>query len=403
MMGLRSLALVAVLGLAAVPLAHAQKKYDPGASDTEIRIGQTMPYSGPASAYGTQGRAQVAYFKMINAQGGINGRKVNWISLDDAYSPPKTVEQTRKLVEEDQVLALVNSIGTPTNSAVHKYVNQKKIPHLLVSSGAAKWNDPKNFPWTTPGYPSYIQEAMVYAKHLLRNHPDAKIGVIYQNDDFGKDYLKGFREGLGANVGKIVKEVTYEISDPTIDSQIIALKSSGANVLFTMTTPKFGAQVIRKVAELGWKPAHYIVSVSASQAQVLAPAGLENAVGLITASTLKEPSDPTWDNDAGMLEYKKFMKEWFNDGDPSNTGNVYGYVVAQFAEHILKSAGDNLTRENLMKQATNIRALSLPLLLPGVTLTVTPEDLSTYNTFRTMRFDGKRWVLFGDPINVGAQ
>jgi len=401
MIGFRSIAFVAALGLSTAGAAHAQKKYDPGASDTEIKLGQTMPYSGPASAYGAQGKSETAYFKMVNARGGINGRKITFISLDDGYSPPKTVEQTRKLIEEDQVLALVNSIGTPTNSAVHKYLNQKKVPQLLVSTGAAKWNDPKNFPWTTPGYPPYEAEARVYAKHMLANHPDAKIGLIYQNDDFGKDYLKGFKEALGPGVSKIVKEVSYEISDPTVDSQIIALKSSGANVLFTMTTPKFGAQVIRRVAELGWKPAHYIVSVSASQSQALEPAGLQNAVGLITASTLKEPSDPTWDNDPGMLEYRKFMKEWFPDGDPNNTGIVLGFVIGQLLEHILKGAGDNLTRENLMKQATDIRELSLPLLLPGVTLTITPQDLNPFHTFRTMRFDGKRWVLFGDPIAVG--
>ncbi|GAA4411166.1 ABC transporter substrate-binding protein [Quisquiliibacterium transsilvanicum] len=401
MMRFRSIAFAAALGLSVAGAAHAQKKYDPGASDTEIKLGQTMPYSGPASAYGAQGKSETAYFKMVNARGGINGRKITFISLDDGYSPPKTVEQTRKLVEEDQVLALVNSIGTPTNTAVHKYLNQKKVPQLLVSTGAAKWNDAKNFPWTTPGYPPYEAEARVYAKHILASHPDAKIGLIYQNDDFGKDYLKGFKEALGPGMSKIVKEVSYEISDPTVDSQIIALKSSGANVLFTMTTPKFGAQVIRRVAELGWKPAHYIVSVSASQSQALEPAGLQNAVGLITASTLKEPSDPTWDNDPGMLEYRKFMKEWFPDGDPNNTGIVLGFVVGQLLEHILKGAGDNLTRENLMKQATDIRDLSLPLLLPGVTLTVTPQDLNPFHTFRTMRFDGKRWVLFGDPIAVG--
>ncbi len=401
MIGIRSLAVIAAVGLSAASLAYAQKKYDPGASDTEIRIGQTMPYSGPASAYGAQGKSEIAYFRMVNARGGINGRKINFISLDDGYSPPKTVEQTRKLVEEDQVLALVNSIGTPTNSAVHKYLNQKKVPQLLVSTGAAKWNDPKNFPWTTPGYPPYEQEARVYAKHILANHPDAKIALIYQNDDFGKDYLKGFKDGLGASVNRIVKEVSYEISDPTVDSQVIDLKSSGANVLFTITTPKFGAQVIRRVAELGWKPAHYIVSVSAARSQALEPAGLQNAVGLITASTLKEPSDPTWDKDPGMIEYRKFMKEWFPDGDPNNTGIALGFVIGQLVEHILKGAGDELTRANLMKQATNIHDLSLPLLLPGVTLTVTPEDLNPFHTFRTMRFDGTRWTLFGDPIAVG--
>lgn len=394
--------LAAAIGVAiaaALPV-HAQRKHGPGVSDTEIKLGQTMPYSGPASAYGTQGKAEQAYFRMINAQGGINGRKVNLISLDDGYSPPKTVEQHRKLVEEEEVLALVNTIGTPTNSAVHKYLNQKKVPQLLVSSGAAKWNDPKNFPWTTPGVWSYPYEGRVYAQHILKTNPNARIAILSQNDDAGRDYVGGFKAGLGAAAKNIVKELTYEFTDPTVDSQIIELKSSGADTLFLMATPKFGAQAIRKVAEVGWKPAFYISSVAASRAQTLAPAGLQNAVGLMTATVLKEASDPSWENDPGMLEYKKFMKEWYKDGDPMNSGNVFGYTIAQFTAHILKSAGDDLSRENLLKAATNIQGLSLPLLLPGVTVNVSPTNYSTYDTFRMQRFDGDRWVLFGDPIAV---
>lgn len=385
---------------AAASLAWADRQYSPGASDTTIKIGQTMPYSGPASAYGTQGKTEAAYFRMLNARGGINGRQVEFISLDDGYSPPKTMEQTRRLVEEDEVLAIIGTIGTPTSSAIHRYLNQKKVPQLLVSSGAAKWNDGKRFPWTTPGYPPYGQEAQVYARDIIANHPDAKIAIISQNDDAGRDYVDGFKQGLGDKVAQVVKELTYEITDPTVDSQVIELQASGADTLFTMATPKFGAQVIRKVADLGWKPNHYIVSVSASQAQVLEPAGLQNAVGLVTASVLKEASDPTWAEDPDMIEYKEFMKEWYPGGDANNSGNVLGYVVGKLVEHMLAGAGDNLTRENLMHQATNIDALSLPMLLPGVTLDVTPEDRSTFHMFRTMRFDGTRWVVFGDPINL---
>ncbi|GGC61851.1 ABC transporter substrate-binding protein [Chelatococcus reniformis] len=388
------------VALLSAQAAQAQKSYGPGASDTEIKIGQTMPYSGPASAYGTQGRAEVAYFAMLNAQGGINGRKVNLISLDDAYSPPKTVEQTRKLVESDDVLALVNTIGTATNAAVQKYLNTKKVPQLLVSSGAARWNDPKAFPWTTPGVWSYPYEGRVYGRQVVKTNPNAKIAILSQNDDAGRDYVRGFKEGLGDAVKDVVKEATYEVTDPTIDSQILQLKSSGADTLFVMATPKFGAQAIRKVAELGWKPAFYISSVAASRAQTLAPAGLDNAKGLITATVLKEASDPNWDNDPGMLAYKKFMQEWYKDGDPLNSGNVFGYTIAQITAHILKSAGDDLTRENVLKQATNIQRLSVPLLLPGVTLNVSPTNYATYDTFRLQRFDGERWVVFGDPITV---
>jgi len=399
------LKLAAGLALAAAALhgAQAQKAYGPGASDTEIKIGQTMPYSGPASAYGSQGKTTLAYFKMVNAKGGINGRKVNLISLDDGYSPPKTIEQTRKMVEQDEVLAIMNPLGTPTNSATHKYLNQKKVPQLLISSGASKWNDPKNNPWTTPFFPPYIEEGMIYGKHIVKNFPNAKIAVISQNDDSGRDYVKGFKAGLGSKVSQISKEVTYEVTDPTVDSQIIDLKASGADTLFLMATPKFGAQVIRKVAELGWKPNFYVVSVSSSQGAVLEPAGLQNSVGLVTAMALKLAGDPSWDNDPGMKEFLAFMKQWAPEGNPVDSSVVLGYVSGQMIELILKNCGDNLTRENVLKQATNIKNQSFGLLLPGVTVNVTPDDYSTFSTFRTARFDGKRWAIFGEPIHATAK
>ena len=398
----KKLALAVCLALCSTQAAHAQKTYDPGASDTEIRIAQTMPYSGPASPYGTQGKAQIAYYKMINAQGGINGRKVTLISVDDGYSPPKTVEVARRLVEEEHVLALINPLGTAPNIAIHKYMNVKKVPHLLVSSGASRWNDPKNFPWTTPGFPPYVQEGKIYGRHLVKNFPNAKIAILSQNDDSGKDYVGGFKQGLGAATGKIVKEVSYEISDPTVDSQVIDLKGSGADVLFMHATPKAAAQAIRKMASLGWKPQVYLVSVASSPAQVLIPAGIENCVGFISASTLKMPDDPTWENDPGMKDYLKFMKEWMPEGNPIDTGNLQGYFVGLLTTHILKAAGDNLTRANVLKQATTFSKLSFPVMLPGITLNMTPTDYSTWTTFQTLRFDGKRWVLLGEPTTVEA-
>lgn len=397
------LTLGVLIAAAAMLPVQAQKKYGPGVTDSEIKIGQTMPYSGPASAYGSQGKATLAYFKMLNAKGGINGRKINLLSLDDGYSPPKTIEQTRKMIEQDEVLAIMNPLGTPTNSATHKYLNQAKVPQLLISSGASKWNDPKNFPWTTPFFPPYIEEGIIYAKHIIQNFPNAKIAVLSQNDDSGRDYVKGFKLGLGAKVSQIVKEVTYEVTDPTVESQVIDLRSSGADTLFLMATPKFGAQAIRKVGELGWKPNFYVVSVSSSQASVLEPAGLQNSTGLITAMALKLAGDPTWDNDTGMKEFLAFMKQWNPEGNPMDSSAVLGYVSGQMIELILKNCGDNLTRENVLKQATNIRNQSFGVLLPGVTVNVTPDDYSTFSTFRTARFDGKRWAIFGEPIHAKAK
>ncbi|PDT73458.1 ABC transporter substrate-binding protein [Bradyrhizobium sp. C9] len=399
-----TLAAVAALSLASTSaVLAADKKYDPGASDTEIKIGQTMPYSGPASAYGTQGRAEAAYWKMINSQGGINGRKITLLSMDDGYSPPKTVEQTRKLVEQDEILANIGSLGTPTNSSIQKYLNGKKIPHLLISTGASKWNDPKEFPWTTPFYPPYAQEAKIYAKYIAKELPNAKIGVIYQNDDFGKDYLRGFKEGLGEKAGLIVKELSYEVTDPTIDSQIVNLKASGADVLMTITTPKFGAQAIRKVADLGWKPTHFIVSVASSIGGVLEPAGLEASTGLMTALATKVVGDPAWDTDKGVQDYLAFMKQWYPEGNPIDGSNQIGYLSAQFTAIILKNCGDVLTRENLLKQATNLSKVSLPLLLPGITVSVSPTDYSTFDTFKLAKFDGKTWKFFGENISTASR
>ena len=404
MMRCVTVAAIAALGLVSTAAVSAgEKKYDPGASDTEINIGQTMPYSGPASAYGTQGRAEAAYWQMINSQGGINGRKINFLSMDDGYSPPKTVEQTRKLVEQDEILADIGSLGTPTNSAIEKYLNSKKIPHILISTGASKWNNPKEFPWTTPFYPPYAQEAKIYAQYIVKELPNAKIGVIYQNDDFGKDYLKGFKEGLGDKANLIVKELSYEVTDPTIDSQIVNLKTAGADVLMTITTPKFGAQAIRKAADLAWKPTHFIVSVASSIGGVLQPAGLEASTGLITALATKVVGDPAWDSDPGVQDYLAFMKKWYPEGNPIDGSNQTGYLSAQFTAIILKNCGDELTRENVLKQATSLSKVSLPLLLPGIPVSVSPTNYSTYDTFKLAKFDGKTWKFFGENVSTASR
>jgi ABC-type branched-subunit amino acid transport system substrate-binding protein len=396
-------AVVATLATLTAPSLAAEMKYDTGASDTEIRIGQTMPYSGPASGYSAVGKAELAYWKMVNSKGGVNGRKVALLSMDDGYSAPKTVEQTRKLVEQDEVLAIIGSLGTAPNSAIQKYLTARKIPQLLVLSGASKWNDPTNFPWTTPFYPPYVQEARIYGAHIAKTMPNAKIGVIFQNDDFGKDYVKGFKEGLGAKVSAIIKEASYEVSDPTIDSQIVGLKTAGVDTLFTVATPKFGAQTIRKVASLDWKPAHFIVSTAASISGVLEPAGLEASKDLVTAINIKVVGDPAWNNDPGVKEFLSFMKEWYPDGNPIDSQIQTGYTSAQMLEIILKNCGDDLTRANLVKQATTFKNVSLPLLLPGITVSVTPDDYSTFNTFRLAKFDGKTWVFFGENMTAVTQ
>src|SRR5688572_9066253 len=369
------LAAVAALALAAAP-ALAQKKYSPGASDTEIKIGSAMPYSGPASAYGAIGKAQAAYFDYLNKEkGGINGRKINFISIDDGYSPPRTVEVVRRLVEQDEVLLVFQSLGTPSNTAIHKYMNAKKVPQLFVATGATKWGDPKNFPWTMGWQPNYQSEGQIYAAWLLEEKPGAKIAVLYQNDDYGKDYVKGFKDGLGDKAkSMIVSELPYEVTDPTVDSQVVSLKASGADVFFNVTIPKFAAQAIRKVDEIGWKPLHLLNNVSNSVGSVLKPAGLENAKGIVSSFYFKDPTDPAWKDDAGYKEWLAYMEKWHPEGDKTDAYNVYAYTVAAGLVQVLKQCGDELTRANVMKQASSIKDLALPLLLPGIKVNTKADD-----------------------------
>ena len=379
--------------------AWAQKNYGPGVTDTEIKIGQTMPYSGPASAYGTIGRSEAAYFNMINDQGGVNGRKINFISLDDGYSPPRTVEQVRKLVEEEQVLLLFQGLGTPTNTAIHKYMNAKKVPQLFVATGATKWGDPEHFPWTMGWQPNYQTEGHLYAKYLLKSKPAAKIAVLFQNDDYGKDYVKGLHDGLGGKADTmIVKEVSYEVTDPTVDSQIVTLQSSGADTFFIIATPKFAAQAIRKTYDVGWKPLTFINNVSTSIAAVLEPAGLEKSVGLVTALYFKDPTDPQWSKDPAMKQWRAWMEKYYPDGNIGDGFNTYGYAVAQTMVHVLKQCGDDLTRENVMRQAANLKNLEISVLLPGITINTSPTDFYPIEQVQLARFDGKRWVLFGEVL-----
>jgi len=385
---------------ASISGASAQKKYDTGATDTEIKIGNIMPYSGPASAYGVIGKTEEAYFKKINAEGGINGRKINFISYDDAYSPPKAVEQARKLVESDEALIIFNSLGTPSNSAIHKYMNAKKVPQLFVATGATKWNDPKEFPWTMGWQPSYQSEGHIYAKYLLKEKPGAKIAVLYQNDDYGKDYLKGLKDGLGEKAASmIVAEESFETTEPTVDNHIVKLKSSGADVFVDIATPKFAAQAIKKVAEIDWKPLHILNNVSASVASVMKPAGFENAQGIISAAYLKDASDPQWDNDPGMKAFYEFMAKDFPEGNKLDQGTVVGYGVAQTLVQVLKQCGDNLTRENVMKQAASLKDFRTEVMLPGIKISTSATDFAPINHLQLMRFKGERWNLFGDVIS----
>jgi ABC-type branched-subunit amino acid transport system substrate-binding protein len=380
--------------------ALAQKKYDTGATDTEIKIGNIMPYSGPASAYGVIGKTEAAYFKKINDAGGINGRKINFISYDDGYSPPKTVEQARKLVESDEVLLIFNSLGTPPNSAIHKYMNSKKVPQLFVATGATKWNDPKNFPWTMGWQPSYQSEAHIYAKYLLKEKPDAKIAVLYQNDDYGKDYLKGLKDGLGDKASSmIVAEESYETTEPSIDDHVVKLKSSGANVFMNITTPKFAAQAIKKTAEIQWKVLHILNNVSASVGSVIKPAGYDNAQGIISANYVKDVSDPQWASDPGMKEFLDFLAKDYPEANKLDGGTIVGYGVAQTMVQVLKQCGDDLTRENVMKQAANLKNFRTEVLLPGVTINTGPEDFAPISQLQLMRFKDERWELFGDIIS----
>ena len=387
-----------IVGLMAAALAApatAQKKYDQGASDTEIKIGNTNPYSGPASAYGTIGKAIGAYFKMVNEQGGVNGRKVNFISYDDGYSPPKTVEMARRLVEQDQVLFVFQTLGTPCNTAIHKYMNMSKVPQLHVATGATKWNDPKNFPWTMGWQPNYQTEGRIYAQHILQTKPDAKIGILYQNDDYGKDYVKGLKDGLGDKMKMIVAEVSYEVTDPTVDSQIVQLQSSGANVFFNVTTPKFAAQAVRKAYDIGWKPVQYLNNVSANIATVLKPAGLEKSVGIITTAYLKDQSDKEWVNDPAIKRWEAFMKKYYPDGSLVDPANVYGYTVASTLHQVLKQAGDDLTRANVMKQAASMKGFYLDTMLPGVTINTSDDDFAPIESVQLARFNGTEWERFG--------
>jgi ABC-type branched-subunit amino acid transport system substrate-binding protein len=381
--------------------AFAQKKYDPGATDTEIKIGNIMPYSGPASAYGVIGKTEAAYFKMINDKGGINGRKINFISYDDAYSPPKTVEQARKLVESDEVLLIFNSLGTPPNSAIHKYMNSKKVPQLFVATGATKWNDPKDFPWTMGWQPNYQSETQIYAKYILKHMPKAKIAVLYQNDDYGKDYLKGLLDGLGAKAkSMIVVQESYETSEPTIDNHIVKLKASGADVFVNITTPKFAAQAIKKIAEIGWKPTHFLNNVSASVGSVIKPAGYENSQDIISAAYLKDASDPQWNKDPGMEAFYAFMKKDFPDGNVLDGGTVVGYGVAQTLVEVLRKCGDNLTRANVMKQAASLKDFRTGVLLPGIQINTSATDFAPLSQLQLMKFKGEKWELFGDVISA---
>ncbi|TMI98957.1 MAG: ABC transporter substrate-binding protein [Alphaproteobacteria bacterium] len=397
------LASIAGFAIAAAGPALAQKKYDPGASDTEIKIGNTNPYSGPASAYGLIGKTIDAYFKKVNAEGGINGRKVNFISYDDGYSPPKAVEQVRKLVESDEVLLVFQPLGTPSNTAIQKYMNSKKVPQLFVATGATKWGDPKNFPWTMGWQPTYQAEGQIYAKYIMKNHPNAKIGILYQNDDYGKDYVKGLKDGLGEKAKTmIVSELPYEPADPTVDSQIVSLKGSGADVFFNVTTPKFAAQAIKKAHEIGWKPVHLLNNVSNSVGSVLKPAGFEASKDVLSTGYLKDPTDPTWNDDAGKKEWLAFMDKYFPDGDKTSSFTVYGYTVAQTLAQALKQAGDNLTRENVMKQAASLKGLKLPMLLPGIEINTSATDFYPIEQMQMQKFTGERWELFGEVISGGG-
>jgi branched-chain amino acid transport system substrate-binding protein len=392
-----STALIATLAISGSALA--QKKYDTGATDTEIKIGNIMPYSGPASAYGVIGKTEEAYFKKINAEGGINGRKINFISYDDGYSPPKAVEQARKLVESDEVLVVFNPLGTPSNTAIQKYLNAKKVPQLFVATGATKWNEPKDFPWTMGWQPSYQSEARIYAKFLMKEKPDAKIAIMYQNDDFGKDYLKGLKDGLGAKASMITAEESYETSEPTIDNHIVKLKATGADVFINITTPKFAAQAIKKIKEIDWKTMHIVSNVSASVGSVIKPAGFENAQGILSAAYAKDGADAQWDNDPGMKKFYAFLAKYYPEANKLDGSVVYGYGAAQTMVRVLEMCGDDLTRANVMKQAASLKDFAPDTLLPGVKINTSATDFAPIEQLQMQRFKGEKWELFGDIIS----
>jgi branched-chain amino acid transport system substrate-binding protein len=383
--------------------AAAPKKYGPGATDSQIKIGNIMPYSGPASAYAVIGKTETAFFQMINDNGGINGRKIAFDSYDDGYSPPKTFEQARKLLEDDDVLLIFNSLGTPTNSAIQVYMNQKKVPQLFVATGATKWNDPKHFPWTMGWQPSYQTEAHIYAKYIQKQIPDARIGILYQNDDYGKDYVKGLKDGLGAKAPvMIVSEQSYETTEPTIDSQVVTLQSSGANVFFNVTTPKFAAQAIKRASEIGWKPLHLLNNVSASIGSVIKPAGFERAQGIVSAAYLKDATDPQWNNDADMKAWHAFMDKYLSGSDKTDSNYIYGYSVSRTMAQVLKHCGDDLTRDNVMRQAASLKNFEPGLLLPGIAINTSPTDFAPIKQLQLMKFEGQTWKLFGEVISGQA-
>ena len=391
----------AMAGVSGRSFAQGAKKYSEGASDTGIKIGHTCPYSGPASAYGVIGKTLQAYWKFVNeTQGGVNGRKIDFITLDDGYNPAKTVECVRQLVEQDRVLCTFNTLGTPTNTAIHKYMNQKKVPMLYVATGASKWGNPKEFPWTMGFQPDYHTEAVIYAKHILANVKDPRIGVLMQNDDYGKDYWEGFREGLGKEVGRVVKHVTYEVTDPTVDSQIIQLKDSGANVFFNIATPKFAAQAMRKVGDLGWKPAQYLNNVSSSVASVMKPAGFEAVQGVLTAAYLMDPTDKQWEDNADMKAWMAWMGKYNANASLSDASNVFAYAVATLMHETLKKCGDDLTRDNVMRQAANFQKYALPMLLSGITISTSPTDYYPVQAVQLQRFKGESWQLFGEIMHA---
>jgi branched-chain amino acid transport system substrate-binding protein len=389
-----------VLGIAVLSsAASAQKQYDPGASDTEIKVGNLMPYSGSGSAYSVIGKTEAAYFEMINKKGGINGRKINFISYDHAYSPSKAVEQVRKLVESDEVLLVFNIVGTAHNAAVQKYLNIKKVPQLFVASGAERWNDPAHFPWTMGWQPSYQAEGRIYGRYVAQTLSDAKVAILWQNDDSGRDYVKGFVDGLGGKFEPVTK-LSYEISDPTVDAQMAQLKASGANVFFDVTSPKFAAQAIRKTGELQWKPMHILNNISTSVAAVLRPAGLDNAKGVVSTAYLKDPLDPTWNGDEGYQRWLAFMNEYMPGADKADSSTVYGYSVAQTLAEVLRMCGDDLTRENVMKQAASLKDLTLDMLLPGITINTSSTDFAPIKQEQLMRFDGEKWERFGPDMTA---
>jgi len=399
---IRSAILAGLVATSVGTAANAQKKYDPGATDTEIKIGNIMPYSGPLSAYATIGKTEAAYFRKINEEGGINGRKINFISYDDGYNPAKTVEQARKLVEDDEVLLIFNPLGTPGNTAIQKYMNAKKVPQLFVSTGAAKWNDPKNFPWTMGWQPNYQTEARIYAAYILKNHPGKTIAILYQNDDFGKDYVIGLRDGLGDQANKlIILESSYETTSPTVDSQVVQIRSANPDILLNVSTPKFAAQAIKKLSELKWKPINFLTNVSGSIGGVMKPAGFENDQGILSTTYLKDPQDPQWKNDPGLNEWRAFMTKWYPEGDQQDGATVFAFGVAKGLEQVLRQCRDDLTRANVMKQAANLD-FEIGIFLPGTRIKTSPTDYAPLEQLQMMRFKGESWELFG-PVMSGEK